>query len=224
MTRSVWLLIFSFALYGCSSDSEDSSSMAGQEDDWPEDEYEEETVETGSLSISLPGEHGSGQATCDLNLMRVVDKRLANVILTLDVIGKGCDGMGNCSNPDMRGGQMNYSGGIDGDKPFATMVLNYDPPSDSEEGVFWMYNVFLNASPFSRFEMWVDGEPFNALTSDTRGADDLFKGPHFWNAKIDIEADMLQTTDDDDQSPGPQMRGTFSYEGPCEIYVKYMQP
>lgn len=226
MTRTVWVLILSFAFYGCGSDSEDAPSTVQSDSDdsqWLEDA--EEAVETGSLSINLPGEHGSGRAMCSMNITRIVDKRLANVILTLDVFGKGCDGMGNCDNPNMQGGDLNYSGGIDGDQPFATMVLNYEPPSDSEEELMWMYNVIYNSAPFSRFDMWVDGEPFNALTSDTRGAEDFSKGPHVWNTKIDIEADMLQSTDAGDQSsPGLQTRGEFSYEGPCEIYAKYMQP
>lgn len=225
MTRTVWLLIFSFVLYGCGSDSEDASSKVQPDSDdsqWAEDA--EDVVETGSLSINLPGEHGSGQAMCSLNITRAVEKRLASIILTLDVIGNGCDGMGNCSNPNMRSGQLNYSGGIDGDKPFGTMILNYEPPSDSEEELLWMYNAIYNSAPFSRFDMLVDGEPFNVLTSDTREADNYSKGPHFWDTKFDIEADMLQSTDAGDQStPGLQTRGEFSYEGPCEIYAKYIQ-
>ena len=225
MTRTIWLLILSFALYACGADSEDSSSIVQQDSDdsqWLEDA--EEDVETGSLSINLPGEHGSGKAMCSMNITRIVDKRLANVILTLDVIGKGCDVFGNCDNPNMQRGDFNYSGGIDGDQPFTTMSLGYEPPSDSEEELLWMYNALYKSAPFSRFEMWVDGEPFNALTSDSRGAEDLSKGPHLWNMKIDIEADMLQSTDAGDQSsPGLQTRGEFSYEGPCEVYAKYMQ-
>lgn len=124
----------------------------------------------------------------------------------------------------MRSGQINYSGGIDGDKPFATMILNYEPPSDSEEILLWMYNAYYKSAPYSRFDMRVDGEAFNALTSDMRDADDYSKGPHVWNTKIDIEADMLQSSDAGDQtSPGLQTRGKFSYEGPCEVYGKYIQ-
>jgi len=225
MTRTLRLLIFGFMLSGCGSDSGDSSStgQSGSDDSqWAE--ATEEVVETGSLSINLPGEHGSGKAMCSMNITRAVEKRLANIVLTLDVIGSGCDGMGNCSNPNMQSGQLNYSGGIDGDQPFATMILNYEPPSDSEEELLWMYNVIYNTAPFSRFDMLVDGESFNVLTSDTREADNFSKGPHIWNTKFDIEADMLQSTDAGDQSsPGLQTRGVFSYEGPCEIYAKYMQ-
>lgn len=225
MTRTVWLLTLSFALHGCGADSEDSSSTVQPDsDDWQAFEAAEEDVETGSLAVDLPGEHGSGNAMCSMNITRVVDKRLANVILTLDVIGKGCDVFGNCDNPNMQSGEFNYSGGIDGDQPFATMILNYEPPSDSEEELLWMYNVLYNSAPLSRFEMWVDGEPFNALISDSRGAEDLSKSPHLWNTKINIEADMLQSTDAGDQSlPGLQTRGKFSYEGLCEVTVKYMQ-
>lgn len=225
MTRIIWLAILSATLYGCGADNEDSSAAARADNDdseWLEDE--EETIETGSFSVNLPGEHGSGKATCSLNLTRVVDKRLANVILTLDPIATGCDGMGNCSNPDMQSGEFTYSGGIDGDKPFATMILNYEPPSDSDETLLWMYNAMYKSAPFSRFDMRVDGEAFNALTSDMRGADDWSEGPHSWNTKIEIEADMLQSSDAGDQSsPGLQTRGEFSYEGPCEIHGKYMQ-
>lgn len=226
MTRTVWLLTFVFALHGCGADSEDSSTTVRQDsDDSQGFEADEEGIETGTLAVNLPGEHGSGKAMCSINITRIVEQRLANVILTLDVIGTGCDGMGNCDNPNMRSGELTYSGGIDGDQPFATMIFNYEPPSDSEEELLWMYNVLYNSAPFSRFEMRVDGELFNALTSDTRGAEDFSKGPHLWNTKIDIEADMLQSTDAGDQSlPGLQTRGDISYEGPCEVYAKYMQP
>lgn len=228
MTRFFWLLILvsGFTLYGCGSDSDDTSSDAQPDSDdaqWLDDAEDE--VETGAFSINLPGEHGSGNAFCSVNITRMVEKRLANIVLTLDVIGKGCDGMGNCTNPNMQSGQLNYSGGIDGDQPFATMLLGYEPPGDSEEELLWMYNVLYNAAPFSRFDMWVDGESFNVLTSDTRGAEDFSTGPHVWNTKIAIEADMLRSTDADDPSlPGLQTRGELSYEGPCEVFAKYMQP
>ena len=225
MKRIIWFASLSLAIYGCGADSEDSSSetWAGDDDsEWLEDE--EETIETGSFSVNLPGEHGSGKATCSLNLTRIVDQRLANLILTLDPIATGCDGMGNCNNPNMRSGEFMYNGGIEGDKPFATMVLNYEPPTDSDETLLWMYNVIYNTTPFSRFDMSVDGEAFNALTSDMRGAVDWSDGPHVWNTKIEIEADMLQSSDSGDQSsPGLQTRGEFIYEGPCEVHGKYMQ-
>lgn len=223
MTKMTWLAILSLTLYGCGADSDDSSAATDNDDsDWLEDE--EDTIETGSFSVNLPGEHGSGKATCSLNLTRVVDQDLASLILTLDPIAKGCDGMGNCSNPNMQSGEFTYSGGIDGDKPFATMILNYEPPTDSDEALLWMYNVIYNTAPFSRFDMSVDGEAFNALTSDLRGADDWTNGPHVWNTKFEIEADMLQSSDAEDQaSPGLQARGEFIYEGPCEIHGKLMQ-
>jgi hypothetical protein len=225
MTRIIWLAILSLTLYGCGGDSEDSSSADWEDDDeseWAEDG--DETVETGSFAVNLPGDHGSGEAMCSLNLTRAVDKRLASIILTLDVIARGCDGMGNCSNPGMRSGEFNYSGGIDGDQPFATMILNYEPPTDSEEILLWMYNVLYKSAPTSRFDMHVDGESFNVLTSDIRDADDFSKGPHIWNTTFEIEADMLQSSDAGDQSsPGLQTVGEFSYEGPCEIYAQYIQ-
>lgn len=225
MARTFWLLIFSFALSGCGSDSDDTSfADESNSDDEQWMDAAEDAIETGSLSINLPGDHGSGAAMCSLNITRAVDKRLASIMLTLDVVGKGCDGMGNCDNPNMRSGQLNYNGGIDGDEPFGTMILNYEPPDDSGEEQLWMYNVIYNTSPTSSFEMWVDGEPFNVLTSDTRGAENYSTGPHLWNTKIDIEADMLRSTDADGPStPGLQTRGEFSYEGICEIYAKYMK-
>ncbi len=225
MTRTVWLLTLGFALHGCGADSDDSSLTVQPDSDYSQVfEVDDEAVETGSLAVDLPGEHGSSKAMCSINITRIVDERLANVILTLDVLGKGCDVFGSCDNPNMQSGEFSYSGGIDGDQPFATMILNYEPPSDSEEEILWMYNVLYNSAPFSRFEMWVDGEPFNALTSDSRGAEDFSKGPHLWNTKIEIEADMLQSTDAGDQSlPGLQTLGTFSYEGLCEVSAKYVQ-
>lgn len=226
MTRIAWLLIFGFALCGCGADNEDTSSTVQEDsDDSDWDEEYEDVIETGSFSVNLPGDHGSGKAACSINLTRIVEDRVASIILTLDVVGKGCDGMGHCDNPDMQGGEFTFSGGIEGDKPFATMILNYEPPGDSDEEPMWMYNVIFNETPFSRFEMSVDDKPFNVLTSDTRGAEDLSTGPHLWDTKIDIEIDMLRVSDEDDQStPGLQTRGEFSYEGPCEVYAKYMGP
>jgi len=225
MTRTVWLLIFSYALNGCGTESEDTSfTDQSDSDDQEWLEATDDVVETGSLSTNLPGEHGSGEAMCSINITRVVNKRLASINLTLDVVGEGCDAMGNCDNPNMRSGQLIYNGGIDGDQPFATMILNYEPPDDSEEELLWMYDVIYNTAPTSSFDMRVDGETFNVLTSDTRGAEDLSIGPHLWNTKIDIEADMLRSTDADNQSPpGLQTRGKFSYEGNCEIYAKVME-
>ena len=225
MTRTAWFAILGLMLHGCGAESDDSSPMVeagSDESEWLEDE--DETVEIGSFSVSLPEEQGPDSASCSINLTRAVGKRLANVILTLDVIGKGCDGMGNCSNPNMQSGVLNFSGGIDGDKPFATMILNYEPPSDDDETPMWMYNVIYNSAPFGRFDMKVENEAFNVLTSDWRDADDFSKGPHVWNTKIELEADMLQADIAENQSsPGLQTRGEFSYEGPCEIYGKYIQ-
>jgi len=226
MTRIIWFLSLSVALYGCGTDSEDSSSAADADNDdafWVEDDLDD--VETGSLTIKLPEERSSGEGLCSLNITRIPEERLASLILTLDVIGEGCDVAGYCDNPDMRNGQLTYSGGIDGDNEFATMVLNYEPPGDPEEEVMWMYNAIFKTEPFSRFEMSVDGEAFNVLTSDTRGAEDFSAGPHIWNTKIVIEADMLRSSEADSQTePGLQTRGEISYEGLCEVSAKYMRP
>ena len=225
MTRNICLFMFSTLLFGCGSNGDDAP-MQGQPDD-DESEWLDEAdngVISGALSMNLPGDHGSGEAMCMLNITRAVGKRLASVSITLDVVGKGCDGMGNCSNPDMRSGRLTYNGGIDGDQAFGTMILNYEPPGDSEDVRLWMYDVILNSDPFSRFSMWVDGEPFDVVSSDTRGAENFADGPHLWNTKFVIEADMLESTDDGDQSsPGTRMRGEFSYEGICEVFAKYMQ-
>ena len=225
MTRSLWFLIFGITLASCGSDSADSLSSDQQNNDdsqWLE--TDEEVVDTGSLSIDLPGEHGSGNGLCSMNIIRASNKSLASINLTLDVIGEGCDGMGNCSNPNMQSGQLMYSGGIDGEQAFATMVLNYEPPGDADEELLWMYNALYKSEPFSRFGMWVDGEPFNVLTSDAREAEDYAKGPHVWATRIEIEADMLRSSDTDDgMTPGLQTRGKISYEGHCEMHIKYMQ-
>ena len=225
MSKTAWLTFLSLTLSGCGSESEDSSSMDSPRHDdseWLEDEVEAPLA--GSFLVDLPGEHGSGMAACSINLTRAVNKRLASISLTLDVFGSGCDAMGNCSNPNMRSGQLNFSGGIDGDKPFGTMLLGYEPPSDSEEAILWMYNVLYKTTPFSRVDMRVDGDSFDVLTSDLRGADVFSKGPHVWNTQIEIEADMLKSSADSTPStPGLQTRGEFAYEGPCEIYGKTMQ-
>ena len=226
MQRSIYLLMLSFFLFGCGGNDEDSSLMldadAAIEDT---SEAQEDTIPMGSFETDLPANGGSGRATCNINLTRIVEKRLANIILTLDVIGEGCDGMGRCENENMQDGELNFSGGIDGDKAFATMIANYEPPSESEDEELWMYNVIHKKSPFSSFEMLVDGEPFNVLTSDTKGAENFAKGPHVWDVQVDIEADMLQSNLAADQSvTGTQTLGKYSYNGPCEVFAKYMNP
>lgn len=69
MMRMFWLLILSLAFYGCGSDGEGSSSanqVDGDDEKWVDDA--DDAIQTGSLLIDLPGERGSGRATCNINL------------------------------------------------------------------------------------------------------------------------------------------------------------
>lgn len=217
----VWMFALCLVAIGCGSDNEEVA-----DDNWPNEEAlanDEEAPEGnfGTMQIALPNDPGNGGGSCSLNITRITADRLANVIANLQVFAQGCDGMGNCENPNMQRGDMMYSGGIDGDNPFTTISFNYRVPSASEEHKMWMYDAIFNAEPFSRFEMQVDGSPYNILTSDTRGADNLLEGPHVWNTRLEIEADMVAASDEQSDK-GEQARGTFVYEGLCEVYFKIM--
>lgn len=225
MGRTLWLVILGIALLGCGTEKDDAPLTVdndGDDTDWADYADDDiDDVETGAFSTNLPGEAGVSEALCDLIITRVVDQSMATIMLNLDVIGEGCDVTGRCDDPEKRNGDINYNGGIEADKPFATMVLGYEPPSDPKVQSMWMYNAVFKAEPYSRFEMQVDGEQFDILTSDIRGADNFATGPHVWRTRIDIEADMLKSGDDTDSaSPKAQVLGKFSYEGNCEVSVK----
>ncbi len=107
--RAAWLLLSSLLISGCGSDastSQDSSVDPILEDQLSAAEFDSagensEPLELGSISLNLPSAEGSGKALCNLSLTRIPEANLANVILTLDIVGAGCDGMGSCTNPNM---------------------------------------------------------------------------------------------------------------------------
>lgn len=217
----VWMFALCLAVFGCGSDNEEAA-----DDNWPNEEAlanDEEAPEGtfGTMMIALPDDPGNGGGSCSLNITRITADRLANVIASFEVFAAGCDGMENCENPNMQRGDIMYSGGIDGDNPFATMSFNYRAPSATEDQKMWMYNAIFKTAPFSSFDMQVGGSPYNILTSDTRGAEDMLGGPHIWQTRIEIEADMLEASDES-SGQGLQARGTFVYEGRCEVYIKVM--
>ncbi len=228
MNRTAFLMISVLVLYGCGGDAGDrpDDAMADSDDaDWVDDMQDEDIddVETGAFSVDLPGEAGPTDALCSLIITRFPENALASVMLTLDVIGEGCDVTSRCDDPNKQNGDINYSGGIDGENPFSTAVVGYEPPGDPEVQSMWMFNAVYKEQPFSRFDLRVDGEPFDIRESDVRGADDFAKGPHVWNTEIVIEADMLKSTADDGPNETPvQARGTFTYKGGCEVVAKSM--
>ena len=220
MIKYTWLLALSLLVMGCASEGGEPSLS----DEWPVDTELAEVEDNpegnfGTLEITLPDDPGNGGASCSISIIRMPANRTANVMIAMAVFGKGCDGMGNCENPDMQRGDIMYSGGVEGNKPVQTMSMKYQSPSPTSNEKTWIYNAVFKANPFNSFELQVDESPFDILTSDSKGADNILGAPHVWDARFKIEADMLEASNPDQ---GVEARGTFTYEGLCEVSIKNM--
>lgn len=223
MKNLIWLCAFGLFLFGCKSEGGEASDTYFDEEDEFALEEEAELAEAyiGELTIDLPEDGGTYDAYCTINLIRVPEDQLASIILTFDIIGQGCDGIGNCEDDNMMDGRLSLSGGHEGANPFAMMSLGYEPPSNTEEENIWIYNVIFNSEPFNSFELWVDDQPFDLTTPEPGEAQSPY--PEVWNSRIELEADMIKSSESSDQSnPGLQARGKFVYEGPCEGTTKIM--
>lgn len=131
----------------------------------------------GEFTTSLTAAEGSGKALCDAVITRILSDELANITISLSVIGESCDPTGLCESDDDRNGDFSYTGGVVSDEEPATMTLGYEPPGMTGRDVLWMYDTVLNPSPSSRFELLVDGDAYDIQSDDLQGIDDLGSGP-----------------------------------------------
>ena len=230
MKLVVVLAILAFGLTACGapSNSEKSTNEAtasaeamGDEADDTElaDEPEGKDPEYGYLVIDLPDYENRGDAYCSVQISRVKEQRMANVIVQLSVEGITRPQSGEHPDADQwSSGDFTFHGSLDSANAFTTISAGYEPPSRFDEPMMegWFFDA---ASPDGSFALRVDGELFDIFASDTRGADNFANAPHLWQSTLDLEANLFNPRECGQEV---KARAKVRYEGLCTVSVQYI--
>lgn len=224
----VVMLAFGLTACGAPSDKENSANSPaftaeamGDEADDTEvaDEPESKDPEYGYLVVDLPDYENRGDAYCSIQISRVKEQPSANVIVQFSVEGITRPQTGE--HPDSEqwsSGEFTFHGSLDSTNSFTTISADYEPPSRFDEPMKegWFFDA---ASPDGSFALRVDGELFNILASDARGADVFANAPHLWQSTLDLEANLLNPRESGQEV---KARAKVHYEGLCTVSVQYI--
>ena len=214
--RTLIPAIAAIGLAACGgADEPDADADLAYDEDASEYDYEDDSLgddeELGSLSVDVAGDVRETQGYCSLAITRMEAEAVATVAANLTV-------QGNDDQSDF--GELNIAWGTDPENGTVPMGINYEPPvpDDSEEyDLGWVYDAENPGT--ASFALSVDGENFDVVGGDPRGADDARGAPHLWQSTLVVSANLVNPRDDGQANRG---EGKFKYDGLCTVSVRVL--